>query len=110
MTEKNPSAVSGELVVAGAICTLDELCTVCNAPADWIAELVEHGVVEPLEGGTQSEWTFTGVSIVRVAKAKRLERDLNLNAPGVALVLELLDQIEDLRERLKGFDGLNERK
>jgi chaperone modulatory protein CbpM len=104
MTDEKASAVSGELVDAGTICTLDELCAVCNAPADWITELVEHGVVEPLEGDTRSEWTFTSLSIVRVAKARRLERDLNLNPPGVALVLELLDQIEELRGRLKALD------
>jgi chaperone modulatory protein CbpM len=68
--------------------------------ADWIAELVEHGIIEPV-GQARSDWQFAMVSVVRVAKAKRLERDLALNLPGLALALDLLDEIDDLRSKLK---------
>jgi chaperone modulatory protein CbpM len=53
-------------------------------------------VIEPV-GQTRSGWQFTTLSIVRVAKAKRLERDLGLNLPGVALALDLLDQLDEMR-------------
>jgi len=33
-------------------------------------------------------------------KARRLQQDLNLNLSGVALVLDLLEEIESLRARL----------
>ena len=55
-------------------------------------------------GGGRSDWQFTSLAIIRVARAKRLERDLSLNPPGVALALDLLDEIEDLRSRLKAFE------
>jgi hypothetical protein len=45
----------------------------------------------------RSAWQFTTLSIVRVAKAKRLVRDLGLNLPGVALALDLLDQLHEVR-------------
>lgn len=61
-------------------------------------------MIEPLSD-SGSNWRFASLSILRVAKAKRLERDLNSTPPGVALVLELLDEIADLRSRLKAFDG-----
>ena len=47
-------------------------------------------------GGSRHEWRFTRLSVVRVAKARRLERDLDLNPPGVALVLDLLDELDAL--------------
>ena len=36
--------------------------------------------------------------------AIHLNRDLGINWPGAALVLELLDEIESLRARLERFD------
>ena len=100
MTDKIASSLSSEIIETGAACTLEELCVACNVEADWIVELVQHAVIEPI-GETGSDWKFASLSIVRVAKAKRLERDLGLNAPGVALALDLLDEIEELRSRLK---------
>jgi chaperone modulatory protein CbpM len=56
-------------------------------------------VIEPV-GQVSADWRFTSLSIVRIAKAKRLERDLNLNPPSLAVVLDLLDEIDDLRAQL----------
>lgn len=100
MTEKPSPGISSEFIGTEATHTLEELCVSCAVEADWIAELVEHGVVEPT-GQTRSDWRFASISVVRLAKAKRLERDLDLNSPGVALVLDLLDEIERLRSRLR---------
>ena len=113
MTADNPttdgcaSLLRAEVLETSSVVTLEELCVTCHAETDWIAELVEQGAIEPV-GRTRSEWQFTSLSIVRVAKAKRLERDLSLNLAGVALALELLDEIDDLRARLKVFETLTE--
>jgi chaperone modulatory protein CbpM len=96
MGEKASPGIVSEIVEGSAVCTLDELCLSCNVAPDWVAGLVEHGVIEPV-GRTGSAWQFTMLSIVRVAKAKRLERDLGLNLPGVALALDLLDQLDEMR-------------
>ena len=102
MTGKTTSGISSEIIETGAPCTIEELCLVCNVEAEWISELVEHAVIEPL-AETGPDWTFTSLSIVRVAKAKRLRYDFSLNTPGVALALDLLDEIEELRSRLKAL-------
>lgn len=106
MTDKASPDAESEIVTASATVTFDELCSSCSVDADWIVELIEHGAIEPV-GLDRSEWQFTHVTVVRVAKAKRLERDLALNLPGVALALELLDEIEDLRARLGALEGRN---
>ena len=99
MAKKSASIVRAELVDTTPLCTVDDLCLACNVDASWIAELVEHSVIEPV-GQDKSDWRFTSLTIVRVAKAKRLQRDFSLNAPSVAIVLSLLDEIDDLRAQL----------
>ena len=102
MATKNKRApvVRAELVDTAKLCTIEELCLACKVDANWITELVEHGVVEPI-GQDDADWRFTSLTIVRIAKAKRLERDLNLNPPGLAIVLDLLDEIDELRGKLR---------
>jgi len=80
--------------------TLDELTRSCRVHAEWVLELVEEGVLEPLgPGGPQ--WRFSATSVVRVQKAQRLQRDLGVNLPGIALALQLLDRIDALEARLR---------
>jgi chaperone modulatory protein CbpM len=99
MARKSVPVVRAELVDTATLCTVDELCRACNVDANWITDLVEHGVIEPI-AEVGADWRFTSLTIVRIAKAKRLERDLNLNPPGLAVVLDLLDEIDDLRAQL----------
>jgi chaperone modulatory protein CbpM len=101
MTE-NSSGIASEVVEHGALCTFHELCISCNVNPDWVAGLVEQGVIDAV-GATRQQWQFTALSLLRVAKARRLERDLGLNLPGIALALELLDQLEELRGRLRSL-------
>ena len=76
----------------------------CQLPLERVFELVEEGVIEPL-GGDPAHWRFRGVSVRRVRCAQRLERDLRVNVAGAALALDLLDELERLRARLRRFEG-----
>lgn len=79
--------------------SLHDLCRFCHADEAWVVEMVEHGVLEP--SGSRSEaWYFHGTSIVRAKKARRLTHDLGINAAGVALVLELLEERDQMLRRL----------
>lgn len=78
--------------------TLLELCTLGQTSAEWIIELVEEGVLEP-EGIEIGEWRFGADALKRLQAVQRLQRDLRINLPGAALVLELLEEIEMLRQR-----------
>ena len=80
--------------------TTVELCRACATSTDWVVELVHEGVLE-VEGGDAEAWRFTGATLARAIRARRLQRDLDLNLPGVALVLELMDEIETLRLKLR---------
>jgi len=96
--------LSGEVLDEQAELTLGELCRACQLSAEGVFDLVEEGVIEPL-GRDPARWRFRGVSVRRVRCAQRLERDLRINVAGAALALDLLDELERLRARLRRFDG-----
>lgn len=80
--------------------TLRDLCHDCQVNAEYVIELVEFGIVQPREGRSPREWVFAGEDLVRVKKAERLRQDLEVNLPGVALSLDLLDELRQLRRRV----------
>ena len=100
MTTRDAAKPAIEILEDSDEITLAELSRTCRIHAEWVVELVEEGVVEPLQSG-RSQWRFSSASIVRVQKAQRLHRDLGLNMPGVALALQLLDRIEELEAHLR---------
>jgi len=98
------SLLSGELLEEDVELTLADLCRACQLPAEQLLDLVEQGVVEP-QGGDPSHWRFSGISIRRVRCAQRLEHDLGVNHAGAALALELLEELDQLRTRLRRLEG-----
>jgi len=84
---------------AGSL-TLVELSRTCGAQVEWLVELVQEGGLEP-EGDAPPNWRFAGASLRRARVAWHLKRDLQLNAAGAALALELLDEIHALRLQLR---------
>ncbi len=85
--------------------TLGELCRVCTVQAEWIIELVDEGILEP-SGPDAAHWRFSGPSLQRVRRVRRLQQDLGINLAGAALVLDLLDEIETLRARLQVLERI----
>ena len=88
--------------------SLADVCKVCGVSEEIVCEFVEEGVVEPT-GAEPARWRFHSISIRRIRRAHRLEQDLGVNAAGAALALDLLDELEQLRNRLRkieiGADG-----
>lgn len=96
--------MSGEVMEEEVELTLAELCQACRMPAEQVFDLVDEGVVEPV-GRDPSSWRFRGISVRRVRCVQRLERDLGVNVAGAALALELLEELERLRNRLHRLEG-----
>lgn len=80
--------------------TLEQLCQACGVHADWVISLVEESIIEP-QGNEVQLWRFSGASLVRVHSALRLQRDLGVNLAGIALALDLLEELDKLRSQLK---------
>lgn len=94
------SQVEYEIVEEQVQLTLVELCRISRAPEEWVRVWVVEGVLTPI-GDAPEEWRFAGTSLRRARLAATLARELELNAPGVALALDLMDEIESLKARLR---------
>lgn len=73
---------------------LIELCRYCRCQPHIMNRFVEVGLLEPVQAG---DVPLFGLStIIRARKALRLRRDFRLTTDAVALVMDLLDRIEEL--------------
>jgi chaperone modulatory protein CbpM len=97
MAERSRSSLRGIVLDERVTFTLRELSLACGIQTEVAIEMVDEGVIEPAAGG--SEWQFHGHSLVRAQRALRLVRDLDLNWPGAALALDLLDELDRLQKR-----------
>ena len=101
MTGNEVDLAPGRVVEEEIRLTLVELCQASRVPVQEIRAWVIEGVLEP-EGATPEEWRFAGTSLRRARTALRLSRDLEVNLAGIALALDLLDEITRLKSRLAG--------
>ncbi len=78
---------------------LGELIAVTHIERSYLVELVEVGIVSPT-GDNIEQWTFLRSDLRRVVIAQRLIADLNVNAAGAALALDLLAERDSLLRRI----------
>ena len=105
--EERINVLQSEIIETRREMSLSDLCEVCTVTSERVVQLVDEGLVEPV-GREPAEWLFSGRSVRRVVVAERLSRDLRLNAAGAALVLELLDEVKQLRQRLIRLENTDE--
>ena len=99
MVEKHLIPV-GEILDERVELTLHDMAMRCAVETEFVITLVDEGVLEP-RGTRPDEWYFNGQDLVRLRRALRLQQDLEVNLPGVALALELLEELEELRARIR---------
>jgi chaperone modulatory protein CbpM len=75
---------------------MQEFCQVVDMPVAYVMEIVEHGIVEP-QGTRPDEWVFDTYSLSVAKRAVKLHHELELEWDGVALALNLLDELEQVR-------------
>jgi chaperone modulatory protein CbpM len=100
MSPAQDPALQGTLVDENTLLSLEDLCHICAVEQRHIVEFVEEGVLE-VDAPDAAEWRFRGGALRRARMAVRLQRDLELNLVGVALALDLMDEIERLRRDIK---------
>jgi len=94
------SALRGSVVEEEVELTTIELVRACRTTAQQVEVWVSEGVLQP-SGDTREAWRFRGDSLARMRLATRLMQDLEINAAGVALALDLLERIAELESRLR---------
>lgn len=104
MKESETTYLAGQIVDKDLEFTLVELSRTTGASAEEITLWVAEGVFDPKGAGPQ-EWRFSGASLRRARTAFRLARDFQINAAGVALALDLLDEIDALKTASRSSPG-----
>ncbi|MCU0834016.1 MAG: MerR family transcriptional regulator [Chromatiaceae bacterium] len=95
--------LQGVVLDEGLSVDLRELARVCGASDQILRLLVSEGVLRP-EGGRPQEWRFSGVQVCRARRALRLQRDLELDLAATALALDLIEELEALRRRVRALE------
>ena len=98
--------------MAIGVCLIDEhaleleaFAAACGTEAHFVRLLVDEGLVQPV--AVQPAWRFGGEELARVRRICRLQRDFEANLQSVAVMLDLIDEIERLRAQLQraGIDA-----
>jgi len=89
--------LNGTVLDEESRCGLAELCNLCGITAEMAREMINEGLLSP-QGTSPRQWHFSYVEVHRVQTAVRLQRDLRVNLPGCALILDLLEELEELRQ------------
>lgn len=99
MANPDEHALQGRLLDDSVQLTLQDLSRMCAVEESHIVEFVEEGVLTAVS--LSPHWHFSGGALRRARLALRLQRDLELNLAGVALALDLMEQLEQLRRELR---------
>ena len=81
---------------------ITELCDLCRVDSKLVHEMIGEGLLTP-QGTSPETWRFNAVAVKRIQVTLRLQNDLRVNLPGAALALDLLEEIEELRARIRQF-------
>lgn len=98
------TVLAGVLLDENAELSLEDLCRACGVERMVLLEMVQEGLLEPVDVRL-APWRFQGDALRRARTALRLRRDLEVNFAGIAMILDLLDEIDDLETRLRRLEG-----
>lgn len=79
--------------------SLSEVCERCGLKQTLVIELVELGLVTP-ETAASDRWQFQVSALPTLQQAVRLRRELDLDWQGVAVAMDLLEQVQMLRQQV----------
>ena len=96
MIDNDPSPVHNGEVLEDYCLSLQQLCHSATAEPEFVLQLVEYEVLLP-QCDQDDNWQFQADDLARLRRAQRLMRDFELNLPGLALVMQLLDELAELR-------------
>ena len=85
----------------GSWVTLEQLAAACTVEPAWLQRHIDEGLIPQAES-VAGVWCFASTSIVRARRMRQLERDFDAVPELAALVADLLEELDDLRARVRG--------
>jgi chaperone modulatory protein CbpM len=81
--------------------TLEELAISCTVSRAWVIEHVQSGVLLVEPDPDPERWHFTSRDLLRTRKIYDLERSFDANPELAGLVVDLFEELDRLRTRLR---------
>lgn len=90
-----------EIVIDGDTLNISfiEICQHYAISEESLLELLEYGLIPDIASPNRN-LKFNQAHLQRILSAFRLQHDLDINAHGVILALELMDEVAELRREL----------
>lgn len=88
-----------------AALTLEELARACAVEPEWVVHRVRSGILLSGSEAKPEAWRFTSVDLVRARQLRRIEQDFDANEDLAALVVDLTEELQRLRTRLRVLHG-----
>lgn len=88
-----------EFIQAEQRYTIQDVCQRIQLDKQFVVQCVEYGITE-LEIQQDQDWLFTTMDILKLQKAYRLQRDLEINFSSIGIILNLLEDIDELHEQV----------
>lgn len=86
--------------------TIDEFACACAVEIQWVVERVDAGLISQVgqHAATQS-WRFASRELARARRMLAVERSFEANGELAALVADLLEEVQRLRQQLATTTG-----
>lgn len=83
-----------------ACLSLEQLAATCAVEPAWVIRHIEEGLLPTLRGSA-GDWRFSAALLLRARRMRALERDFDAVPELAALVADLLEEMDELRSRLR---------
>ncbi len=98
MTTYDIKPISGTIFDDTTEITIVELCEVCSVERTMVYQMIDEGILEPTSrSGKRQQFPYS--SVRRTRTVVHLQRDRGVNLAGAALVLDLLERIDEQSRR-----------
>ncbi len=91
---------------ASASLTIRELAYSCGVHPELVSRLVTLGLLDPIGQSVDNEMLFEAGAVLLLRKIMRLRHDLGINYAGIGVVLELMERMEKMEERVRELEAL----
>lgn len=93
--------IEAEIIDEQCIYNLTHFAQACEQSPEWVLQLLEYEILPARH--EQRIHQFFGDELARARRASRLQRDFQASLPAVAMMMDLIDEVQQLRRQAKHF-------
>lgn len=94
----------GQAIVPAERIEFEAFARVCEIHPELLDRLVSLGLVDVVDDTEGNRW-LERRQVASVARVRRLRAGLGLSYSSIAVVVELIDRIDELEDRLRWFEA-----